>query len=374
MTDADERPRRIAASPAWNGKAFQNREPTPMMVKGGGRLMARFLFERAEREPPGPLPSVAVDPAVLHGAALRGLRVTWLGHSTTLVEIGGFRVLFDPVWSERLSPIGVGGPRRFQPVPVALEGVPLPDVVVVSHDHYDHLDRPTVEALGARGARFVTALGVGAHLERWGIAPGRVCELDWHESTEPVPGLVVRALPARHFSGRGLFDRNRTLWASFALAAGGRRLYFGGDGGFDAATFADIGTRFGPFDLTLLEIGAFDPAWGAIHLGPDNAVRAHALLRGRALLPVHWGTFNLGLHAWDAPIEELCVAARAAGVELALPAIGASVVVGEALPVAPWWRVLRASAPSAQAAEVPRSTSPRAARALRARPAAEPAE
>ncbi|MCC6525783.1 MAG: MBL fold metallo-hydrolase [Polyangiaceae bacterium] len=374
MTDPHERQRRIAASPAWNGKAFQNREPTPMMVKGGGRLMARFLFERAQREPPGPLPSVAVDPAVLHGAALRGLRVTWLGHSTTLVEIGGFRVLFDPVWSERLSPIGVGGPRRFQPVPVALEGVPLPDVVVVSHDHYDHLDRPTVEALAARGARFVTALGVGAHLERWGIAPGRVRELDWHESTEPVPGLVVRALPARHFSGRGLFDRNRTLWASFALEAGGRRLYFGGDGGFDAPAFAEIGARFGPFDLTLLEIGAFDPAWGAIHLGPDNAVRAHVLLRGRALLPVHWGTFNLGLHAWDAPIEELCVAARAAEVELALPAIGASVVVGEALPVAPWWRVLRAAAPREQAQVVPRSASARAAGAPRPRPAPEPAE
>lgn len=340
---SSDRLARIRRSPAWNGRTFQNLVPSEVMGDNRLRTMARFFFERAEREPPGPLPSVAVDGAVLAGHAAAGVRATWLGHSTVFVEIGGRRVLVDPVWSERASPVGFAGPKRFQPVPIALADLPLPDLVVVSHDHYDHLDRETVVSLAARGARFVTALGVGAHLEGWGITAASITELDWWESFEPAPGLTVRALPARHFSGRGLHDRNRTLWASWSLEAGGHRVHFGGDGGFDGDAFAAIGERCGPFDLTMLEIGAFDAAWAAIHLGPQNAVRAHALLRGQVLLPIHWGTFNLGLHAWDEPIEELLVAAQRAGARIALPRIGESVVAGAPLPTTPWWRALRRS-------------------------------
>lgn len=335
---------RVQRSPAWNGRSFQNRLPAPLIPAGGARTMARWLFERGEREPPGPLPSVPVHAEVLAGRAHGDLRVTWLGHSTTLVEIDGRRVLLDPVWSERASPLQFSGPRRFQPVPVPLADLPLPDVIVLSHDHYDHLDRASVLELARRGARFVTALGVGAHLEGWGVASEQVTELDWWEHAEAATGLTVRALPARHFSGRTPFDRNATLWASWSIEAGPHRLYFGGDGGFDGEAFAEIGRRAGPFDITLLEIGAFDPAWASIHLGPENAVRAHALLGGRALLPVHWGTFNLGLHAWDAPVEELLVAARGTDVRLALPQIGQSVVAGGELPASPWWRVLREGA------------------------------
>jgi len=342
-TSAD-RLTRMLRSPAWSGNGFRNRVSAPMMAGGQARTMARFFFERAEREPPGPLPSVPVDPAVLRGPAASGLRVTWLGHSTLLIEIGGLRVLTDPVWSERASPVSFGGPKRFQPVPVALDAIPLPDVVVISHDHYDHLDRATVQALAERGARFVTALGVGAHLEGWGVAPTQVTELDWWEEVSPAAGLAIRALPAQHFSGRGMFDRNKTLWASWSIDAGGHRLYFGGDGGFDGEGFAEIGERCGPFDMTLLEIGAFDPAWATVHLGPEKALEAHRLLQGRVLLPIHWGTFNLGLHAWDAPAEELLVAARGKDVRLALPKLGASVVSGEALPAEPWWRALREGA------------------------------
>jgi L-ascorbate metabolism protein UlaG (beta-lactamase superfamily) len=338
---------RFRRSPAWNGRGFQNRLATTVMQGGSARTMSRFLFERAEREPPGPLPSVPVDPAVLAGPVFDGLRVTWLGHSTALIEIAGRRVLLDPVWSERASPVQFGGPKRFQPVPVALEAVPVPDAVLISHDHYDHLDRASVLAWAARGARFVTALGVGVHLESWGIASEQITELDWWQECAPVPGLAIRALPARHFSGRGLLNRNSTLWAAWSIEAGGLHAFFGGDGGLDEEGFAEIGARVGPFDLTMLEIGAFDPAWGDIHLGPQNAVRAHQLLRGKALLPVHWGTFNLGLHAWDAPAEELLIATRDTDVRLALPALGQSVIAGGALPTEPWWRVLRASVPAA---------------------------
>jgi L-ascorbate metabolism protein UlaG (beta-lactamase superfamily) len=336
---------RFKQSPAWGGEGFVNRLPSPLVSATNMKLLGRWLFEKAEREPPGPLPSVPVDPAVLGPRAFDGVRATWLGHSTLLLELAGRRVLVDPVWSKRASPFSWSGPRRFQPVPLALDEVPQPDAVILSHDHYDHLDYATVMALAGRGVRFVTSLGVGARLEAWGVDPAQLLELDWFEAAEPVPGLAITALPARHFSGRALGDRNRTLWASWSIVAGGLRVYFGGDGGFDEEAFTEIGRRFGPFDLTLLEIGAYDPAWGTIHLGPEKAVVAHQLLRGRTLLPVHWGTFNLGLHAWDAPVEELLVAVRDTGVRLALPRIGESILPDAPPPVTPWWRVLRETAP-----------------------------
>jgi L-ascorbate metabolism protein UlaG (beta-lactamase superfamily) len=239
-------------------------------------------------------------------------------------------------------------------VPVSIDALPPLDAVVLSHDHYDHLDRGAVVAFAARGERFVAPLGVGAHLERWGVASSRITELDWHESTEVAPGLTVRALPSRHFSGRGPLDRNATLWASYSLEGRSHRVYFGGDGGMDESSFEAIGAAQGPFDLTMLEIGAFDPAWGAIHLGPENALRAHALLRGRTLLPIHWGTFDLGLHAWDAPPEELLAFARERPTTLALPRIGESFVPHGELPREPWWRAVH------QAAPVPGATPTRA--------------
>ncbi len=342
---------RIQASPQWSGRRFKNLLPTPVMSGNAMRTMSRFVLERAEREPPGPLPAMSVDPSVLAGPASEGLRATWLGHSTVLLELGGFRVLTDPVWSNRIGPVRFGGPRRFQPVPVALAAIPMPDVVIVSHDHYDHLDRATVMTLASRGASFVTSLGVGATMESWGIPTAQITELDWWEEYSPCDGLRLRALPARHFSGRGVIDRNATLWSSWTIAAGRHRVYFGGDGGFDAAAFEKIGALCGPFDLTLLEIGAFDPAWANIHLGPENALRAQPLLGGDVLLPIHWGTFNLGLHAWDAPVEELLVAAQGTKVRLALPVIGQSVQHGETPPSAPWWRVLRTQKDEAIAPE-----------------------
>jgi L-ascorbate metabolism protein UlaG (beta-lactamase superfamily) len=260
-----------------------------------------------------------------------------------MIEIAGRRALLDPVWSERASPTALLGPRRFQPVPVAIEAVDVPDVVLVSHDHYDHLDADAILSFAARGARFVTALGVGARLERWGVDPSRVTQLDWWQEHSAADGLVIKALPAQHFSGRSLTDRDRTLWASWSIEAGGMRVYFGGDGGMDELLFTEIGQRVGPFDLTMLEVGAFDPAWASIHLGPKNAVVAHRLLRGKTLLPVHWGTFDLALHAWDSPVEELLDAARDSALDLALPRIGESVVLEESVPRRPWWRALSGS-------------------------------
>ena len=222
-------------------------------------------------------------------------------------------------------------------MPIAIDELPKLDAVLVSHDHYDHLDHRTVVALAQRGVTIVTALGVGARLESWGVPAAQIRELDWWQE-ESLGGVTFKALPARHFSGRGLGDRDRTLWASWAIEANGQRLFFGGDGGMDESAFAAIGEKVGAFDLTMLEIGAFDRSWEQIHLGPDNAVKAHELLRGKVLLPVHWGTFDLGLHRWDEPGEELLVAAQRAGTTIALPRIGESVAAGRPLPGGAWWR------------------------------------
>ena len=233
------------------------------------------------------------------------MRATWLGHSTVLIEIDGWRVLTDPVWGPRASPSRFLGPKRFQPVPVALRELPPLDAVIVSHDHYDHLDYTTMRLMRKASVPIITSLGVGAHLEAFGIAPERIVELDWWESHR-VPGtdLTLTAGPSQHFSGRGLKDGNKTLWSSFVIQSQRHRVFFSGDTG-PTPQHAEIRERLGPFDLVMLEVGAWHPAWGNIHLGPANALAAHTLLGGGPLLPVHWGTFNLALHPWDEPAETL---------------------------------------------------------------------
>jgi L-ascorbate metabolism protein UlaG (beta-lactamase superfamily) len=343
-TDVKNATTHYSKSPAWNGKTFENQRPTKM-GRPDFATMKRFFFERGRREPPGPLPSQAVDPIVYQGHPHQGIRVTWLGHSTAWIEIGGFTILIDPVWCHRSSPTQLAGPKRFQPVPIPLHELPVPNVLLVSHDHFDHLDKRAVIDLARRDARIITPLGVGARMRDWGIAAAQIHEIDWNETWEPLPGLAIHALPAQHFSGRSVSDRNATLWAAWCMevstSRSTQRVFFGGDGGLDAENFAAIGKRFGGFDLTMLEIGAADPAWADIHLGPANALTAHELLSGGVFLPVHWATFNLGLHDWDFPGEELLrlLSLRTeTRPTIALPKLGQSIVIGESMPKDPWWR------------------------------------
>jgi L-ascorbate metabolism protein UlaG (beta-lactamase superfamily) len=268
------------------------------------------------------------------------LRATWLGHSTVLLEIDGVRVLTDPVWGERVSPVGFAGPKRFQPVPVPLTGLPPIDVVIVSHDHYDHLDYPTIRALAKLDVPFVTSLGVGAHLEAWGVSPLRITELDWWESTRvPKTELEITAAPSQHFSGRSLADRNATLWSSFVVRGPRHSFFFSGDTG-PTDEYAEIRERLGPLDLVMLEVGAFHPAWGDIHLGPENALKAFQMLGGKSLLPVHWGTFNLAIHAWDEPAETLIELAPKQSAHLVMPLLGQPVEPSRFEVVTPWWRTV----------------------------------
>jgi L-ascorbate metabolism protein UlaG (beta-lactamase superfamily) len=267
-----------------------------------------------------------------------GLRATWLGHSTVMVEIGGRRLLTDPVWGRRASPSQLAGPKRFQPAPVALSAMPPVDAVLISHDHYDHLCRPTIRALAKTAVPFVTSLGVGAHLQGWGIAPERIVELDWWESHRlPGSDVEIVAAPSQHFSGRGLKDRNATLWSSLVIRSPRQRVFFSGDTGL-TDQYGEIRERLGPFDLVLLEVGAFHPAWGDIHLGPRNALQALHLLGGGPFMPVHWGTFSLAMHAWDEPAETLFDLAPRQDVQLVMPRLGEAVEPVQAERVVPWWR------------------------------------
>src|SRR5580765_6705706 len=270
---------RVLASPRFVDGSFRNTVPrTPIMKAGNGfATVGEYFFGGQRRTPPAPLPSQ--DPrAAWARAAETGLRATWLGHSTVLVEIDGIRVLTDPVWGTRASPSRLAGPKRFQPVPVPLRAMPPIDLVIVSHDHYDHLDYPTIRELAKRDVPFVTSLGVGAHLEAWGVRPERIVELDWWQSHElPENGLTVTAAPSQHFSGRGLKDRNATLWSSLVIRSPRHAVFFSGDTGL-TTEYSLIRERLGPFDLVMLEVGAFHPSWGDIHLGPDHAMEALALL------------------------------------------------------------------------------------------------
>ena len=291
---------------------------------------------RARRSPPGVAPMPSEDPLASWAKTPdSGLRVTWLGHSTTLVEIDGARVLTDPNWSERSSPSRWVGPRRWHPPPIAIADLPPIDAVVISHEHFDHLDMTTIRALAARGTSFHVGLGVGAHLLAWGVPRERVFEHDWWERATIAPGVSVVSTPARHFNGRGIPWRLGALWTSWAIEGPGHRVYFSGDTGLQQA-FREIGEREGPFDVVMLEIGQFDKDWGDIHLGPRGALEATQMLGAKRLLPIHWGTFNLAYHAWDDPIET--VTREAKDVTVFTPRLGQPIEPTTDPKTEPWWR------------------------------------
>ncbi|HEX4320643.1 MAG TPA: MBL fold metallo-hydrolase [Acidobacteriaceae bacterium] len=322
------------------GGKFQNPVPTGV---GDGKTMFKILWRsltnRAETTPKKPLGPFRTDARVFDVAPESGLRVTWMGHSSMLIEIDGVRILTDPVWDERTAPMTWAGPKRFFAPPLKLEELPRIDAVLISHDHYDHLGGWTIPRLARmenlRNARWVAPLGVGGILTEMGAPAENIDELDWTDSIT-VSGLRITALPARHFSGRSLFNRFETLWASYALAGPCNRVYYGADSG-EWDGFAEIASQHGPFDLTMLEIGASDPMWRQIHMGPEGALRSFAAMGGQGLLmPIHWGLFNLALHAWRQPIERIFAES---GVMLWSPEPGLPTEVVRGVELrSEWWR------------------------------------
>jgi len=333
---AGARLERIRKSPQFVDGKFHNSLPTNRLVPGKlWEVLRHQLFGHEERVPKRAIP-VVMHAAADYAVAPAGLRATWIGHATTLIELDGRRVLTDPIWSDRCSPSTWVGPTRFHPPPIALADLPLIDAVVISHDHYDHLDMMTVRALAARGTRFAVPLGIGAHLEAFGVPTSQIIELDWGETAE-VNGLKLTSTPARHYSGRNPLHGDETLWSSWVIAGPFHRVFFSGDSGYFEG-FKATGKLFGPFDLTLVKIGASDPTWVEIHMDPEQAVQVNRDLGGGLLMPVHWGTFNLAYHAWNEPAERVLAAAQRAGVKLVVPRPGEQVDPAHPRPVEPWWR------------------------------------
>lgn len=327
-----ERLARMQRSTQWNDDQFHN--PEPLWNDVWGSITGAFDISE-HVSPAAPMVMVPRDRRSFDAPPASGLRVTWLGHSTTIVEVDGVRVLTDPIWGHRASPLDWIGPERWFSPPLPLEELPAIDVVVASHDHYDHLDHRTIIALRERDTKFVVPLGAGAHLEAWGVAPSKIVELDWWETTK-VGALEIACVPARHASGRIGIDQDAKLWAGWALLGPQHRVYYSGDTGLFPA-MREIGARLGPFDLTMIEVGQYGSAWPDWHLGPEQAVVAHQLVRGRVMLPVHWGTFALAYHAWTEPIERVLAEAKLRDVSLFVPKPGQSFEPAALPALERWW-------------------------------------
>lgn len=328
----------IARSPQFRDGKFRNVAPMHKQSFGDNIDIAwKFFFNKpANTVPRGTIPVQPLSRAALLAAA--DGTVFRLGHSTMLLKLGGAFYLTDPVFSERASPVQWAGPARFHQPPISIAELPPIEAVILSHDHYDHLDHAAVLALAAKTRHFITPLGVGDRLVAWGVAAAKVRQLDWWHSIE-VAGVTLTATPAQHFSGRSLKDRDSTLWASWVIAHAGLKVFFSGDSGyFDG--FKQIGAALGPFDLAMVETGAYNAMWPDVHMQPEETLQAFIDLRGKVLMPVHNGTFDLSLHPWQEPFERILALAQAQGVAMTTPRMGEPVDARQPAPGTAWWRTV----------------------------------
>ncbi|MEK2690807.1 MBL fold metallo-hydrolase [Bdellovibrio sp. GT3] len=287
-----------------------------------------------DRIPKQRLPEVAPDFAEFLKSN-NDLKLMWFGHSTILLNFEGKVVLIDPVLSTGTGPLGFMM-KRFQDPVVPLSSFPKIDMIVISHDHYDHLDMDSIRFFKDKDVPFVVPLGVGAHLKSWGIAENRIQELDWWQSAK-LGDIEMIATPAQHFSGRGIWNQNKSLWASWVVKSDRHRIFFSGDSGYDTH-FKEIGQRLGPFDIAFVESGQYNEKWREVHLLPDESVNAFKDLNAKRYFPIHWGMFSLAFHSWFEPLEKLSAAASANGMKLVTPKIGEIVTVNDSYSSEPWWR------------------------------------
>jgi L-ascorbate metabolism protein UlaG (beta-lactamase superfamily) len=320
------------------GKFF-NKYKKNSDVNNWTSMLGEWIFGDEIRKPKEKLAIYPFDYSSLDNRSEDSLKVTWNGHSSSIIQIEGKLILTDPVYSEAASPYPLVSPKRFhEESPLNADSMPHVDLVIISHNHYDHLDHKTIMKLYKKVDKFVMPLGVGAYLEDWGVPSEKIIELDWWESIDVSSTLKITATPSQHFSNRYLNDRNETLWASWAIIGEKHRLFFSGDSGY-SPDFKVIGEKLGPFDMTMIEMGAYSEYWPEIHMNPKEAVQAHIDLRGDLLHPIHWGTFQLSLTNWTEPIEELLETAAEHGVQVATPMAGETTVYGSYVPSTEWWEL-----------------------------------
>lgn len=333
------RQQRIEQSPNYRNGSFQNLAETPMMIEGVSyfSMMREFFKDKPERYPHAGIPTVKTD---LKTWSSDVPSIIWFGHSSYLIVMDGKRILVDPVFSDRPSPVQYLGTKSFEGARVySADDFPEIDVLMITHDHYDHLDYNSISKLKSKAIKFYAPLGVAQHLVHWGVQESRITEFDWWDTEEIFPGMQLTATPARHFSGRG-FIRNKSLWTSYVLKSETYNIFIGGDSGYDAA-FKTIGEKHGPFDIALLECGQYDRLWPLIHMMPEETVQASIDLKAEVLLPVHWGKFALANHAWKDPIERAKKQAEVLQVKITTPKIGEPIILGSEFPNEEWWNVIK---------------------------------
>lgn len=331
--------RRIRLSQNYKGGKFVNLEPTSIMLKTGDyfSFIKKFFLKRnADAKPKGRLPGVKID---LHALDRKENILVWFGHSSYFIQQDGKRFLIDPVLSGYAAPFAFAMKNFAGSNEYSAADIPDIDYLVITHDHYDHLDYRTAKALIPKVGKVITGLGVGAHLHHWGYNEADITELDWHEEQQLDEGFTIRGLPSRHFSGRTFF-RNRTLWCAFALTAPNRKFFLGGDGGY-GKHFKMIGTKYGPFDIAILENGQYNESWRYIHAMPEETAQAATDLGAKLLMPVHWGKFILSVHSWDEPIRRITKAAAAKNIPLLTPRIGEKLTLDHPTHSTAWWEEVK---------------------------------
>jgi L-ascorbate metabolism protein UlaG (beta-lactamase superfamily) len=330
-----------AASPQFKGCGFQNPpNPDALPSASGWKIWSRFIVgSKTGTVPVDAIPVRPITAAQLDALDPQGNHLIRLGHSSHLLKLRGKYWLIDPVFSERASPFQWLGPKRFHPPPLALAQLPPIEGLILSHDHYDHLDTATIEYLAQRVQRYFVPLGVGKRLVELGVPADRIAELDWWQAGEH-DGVRLTATPAQHFSGRTLSDRDSTLWASWVIESGSQRIFYSGDSGYFPG-FKAIGERFGGFDLAMMENGAYDAYWPSVHMTPEQSVQAFEDLRGKVLFSVHNSTFDLAFHTWHDPLDRIADLSRDKKIALATPEIGEVLTVGEPRNNVRWWEGLK---------------------------------
>lgn len=328
---------RYATSKNYDGDQFNNLIPTEISTRSAASpsflaLLKSFLLDAKLKSPREPLPNKAV-----HNPNLKDGELIWFGHSTILLSLSGITLMTDPVFY-RASPIPIGGAPFPMTNPIKPKDLPFVDIVLISHDHYDHLDMRSIKAIDSRVKQFLVPLGVKAHLLHWGIDEAKITEFDWYESTT-VNDVELRLAPSRHFSGRGLWDRYATLWGAWIIRSPTTRYFFSGDGGY-SPEFKKIGDQYGPFDLVMMENGAYDSDWAQIHMFPEENVQAAKDLRAARIMPIHWSKFDLARHHWLDPAQRLSKAAATAKLPVLFPVIGEVFSFNETQEK-PWWQSMR---------------------------------